>query len=199
MRKQLPPNDIVWVTPQSGRPTEILYEYIKNLEGRSLGVPVSLTAPTSGQVYVYNSTTGLLEPATLFTAINASPANPTGTSSGTPVMMGMGGTCTLTPSRYSRIRFSWSGIYSSSGVFNTGLRFYYGTGTAPANGVAATGTQVGPTQAVSCPAAGQTIPFAMSIIITGLTPSTAYWFDIAANAGSGTSTLSAINFEAMEF
>lgn len=131
--------------------------------------------------------------------INATPANPTGTSSGTPVMMGLGGTCALTPVYSSRVRFTWSGLYSSSGVFNTGLRFYYGTGTAPTNGAATTGTQVGPTQAASCPATGQTVPFSMSIIVTGLTPSTAYWFDIAVNAAAGTSTLSAINFEAMEF
>lgn len=131
--------------------------------------------------------------------LNAAPSNPTGTSSGTPVMMGLGGTCTLTPSYNTRVRISWCGLYSSSGVFNTGLRFYYGTGTAPTNGSATSGTQVGPTWAASCPATGQTIPFTMSAIITGLTPSTAYWFDIAANAGGGTSTLSAINFEAMEF
>jgi hypothetical protein len=39
----------------------------------------------------------------------------------------------------------------------------------------------------------------MSIIVTGLTPGTAYWFDLAVNAGAGTATFSAINFEAMEF
>lgn len=132
--------------------------------------------------------------------INANPSNPSGTSSGTPVMMGLGSTCTLTPVYSTRIRFAWSGVYSNTNAgAGTGLRFYYGTGSAPSNGAATTGTQVGPTWGVTCPTAGGTIPFSSPIIVTGLTPSTAYWFDIAINAGSNTSSISAINFEATEF
>jgi hypothetical protein len=62
MRKQLPPRDLVWIDAD-GRPTEIFYEYIKNLEGRSLGNPVTITEPANGDVLTYNSTTGLWEPA----------------------------------------------------------------------------------------------------------------------------------------
>lgn len=131
--------------------------------------------------------------------INANPSNPTGTTSGTPLMMGLGGTCTLTPSYSSRVRFQWSGLYSNStGGAGNGLRFYYGTGAAPSNGAATTGTQIGSTMGVTCATAGGSTPFPMSIIVTGLTPGTAYWFDIALNAGSGTASISALNFEAME-
>ena len=64
MRKQLPPRDLAWFDPASGRPTDIFYEYIKNLEGRSLGQPVSITdTPSNGEVPTYNSSTGLWEPA----------------------------------------------------------------------------------------------------------------------------------------
>lgn len=57
MRKQLPPRDMTWIDAQ-GRPTEIFYDYIKNLEGRSLGEPVSITdTPANGESPVYNSTT----------------------------------------------------------------------------------------------------------------------------------------------
>jgi hypothetical protein len=61
MRKQLPPRDLVWIDAD-GRPTEIFYEFIKNLEGRSLGQPVSITdTPANGETPLYNATTGLWE------------------------------------------------------------------------------------------------------------------------------------------
>lgn len=63
MRKQLPPRDLVWIDAQ-GRPTEIFFDYIKNLEGRSLGQPVSITdEPADTEVLTFNATTGLWEPA----------------------------------------------------------------------------------------------------------------------------------------
>jgi hypothetical protein len=61
MRKQLPPRDLVWIDAD-GRPTEIFFEYIKNLESRSLGQAVSITdTPANGESPVYNSTTALWE------------------------------------------------------------------------------------------------------------------------------------------
>lgn len=62
MRKQLPPRDMPWFDPQTGRPTEIFFEFIKNLESRSLGQPVSITdTPANGETPLYNTTTGLWE------------------------------------------------------------------------------------------------------------------------------------------
>lgn len=63
MRKQLPPRDVQWFDPATGRPTEIFFDYIKNLEGRSLGKPVSIADPANADVLTFNSTTGLWEPA----------------------------------------------------------------------------------------------------------------------------------------
>jgi hypothetical protein len=61
MRKQLPPRDLVWIDA-NGRPTEIFFEYIKNLESRSLGQAVSITdTPANGETPLYNSTSGLWE------------------------------------------------------------------------------------------------------------------------------------------
>jgi hypothetical protein len=61
MRKQLPPRDLVWIDAD-GRPTEIFFEYIKNLESRSLGQAVSITdTPTNGETPLYNATSGLWE------------------------------------------------------------------------------------------------------------------------------------------
>lgn len=61
MRKQLPPRDMPWIDAQ-GRPTDVFFDYIKNLEGRSLGNPVSVTdAPANGESPVFNGTTGQWE------------------------------------------------------------------------------------------------------------------------------------------
>jgi hypothetical protein len=155
-------------------------------------VTPALGTPASGNLV--NCTGGTLTNSVL----NASPSNPTGTASGTPVMMGLGGTCVFTPSVSARVKFGIYGTYANSTGANTGVRFYRGTGTAPANGVATTGTQIGPTWSLSEPVATGVFPFAMEIISTGLTPATAYWFDIALNAGGGTSTIGNLNFTAME-
>jgi hypothetical protein len=62
MRKQLPPRDVPWFDPSTGYPTDKFYEYIKNLEGRSLGQSVSITdTPANGETPLYNATTGLWE------------------------------------------------------------------------------------------------------------------------------------------
>lgn len=178
-------------TPALGTPASGV---ITNCTGSpTLTAPI-LGTPASGNLV---NCTGVAKLTNV--TLNAAPSNPTETSSGTSVMMGMGGTCALTPAYNTRVRLQWCGVYSSNGTNNSVLRFYYGTGTAPTNGSAASGTQVGTTLTVSCPATSQTIPFTMSVIITGLTPSTAYWFDIGLAAVSGTSTISSINFEAMEF
>lgn len=62
MRKQLPPRDLPWFDPATGRPTDIFYDYLKNLESRSLANPVSITdTPANGDAPVFNSTTGQWE------------------------------------------------------------------------------------------------------------------------------------------
>jgi len=61
MRKQLPPRDMPWFDEQ-GRPTDIFYDYVKDLERRSLGQPVSVTDAADGQVLIFNSTTGIYAP-----------------------------------------------------------------------------------------------------------------------------------------
>lgn len=53
---------MAWFDPITGRPTDIFYEYMKNLESRSLGQPVSVTdIPANGETPLYNATTGVWE------------------------------------------------------------------------------------------------------------------------------------------
>lgn len=62
MRKQLPPRDMAWFDPSTGRPTDLFFEYMKNADGRMLGQPVSITdIPTNGETPLYNATTGVWE------------------------------------------------------------------------------------------------------------------------------------------
>lgn len=57
MRKQIPPRDLKWVD-ELGRPTEIFFDFIKNLDSRSMGQQVSITdTPANGQFLIYDTVT----------------------------------------------------------------------------------------------------------------------------------------------
>jgi hypothetical protein len=116
-------------------------------------------------------------------------------------MRGLGTTCHLTPTYSGRIKVDFIGdVHSSGTTSTTTIKVFFGTGTAPANAAATTGTQVG--NAVTADEHGTAnlnAPFNNSGIITGLTPGTAYWFDlnVAASGGNtgGVQTLSCNAFE----
>ena len=128
--------------------------------------------------------------ATIATALNSAvlqgaPGNPTGTTSTTGVMMGLGSTCKLTPTYSTRVYVSFiGGIASTVGADAVGAQVKYGTGTAPSNGAAFTGTSIGPNNAAQ--GTTGTVPYSGGGIITGLTPGTAYWFDIDLSVQAGT-------------
>src|SRR6185437_12477967 len=124
--------------------------------------------------------------------LQAAPANPTATASTTQVMMGMGATCHLTPTYSSRVDIDFVGTVTNNTAGNvTSMNIRFGTGTAPANGAALTGTALlntvtsgGGTGALQAPS------FHLPAIATGLTPGTAYWFDMSIAASANTSTIS---------
>lgn len=130
---------------------------------------------------------------------SATPANPSTTTSTAGVMMGLGSSCTITPTT-SRVQFSFYGIYFNSAASNCTFTLKFGTGAAPANGAAATGTTVGVAQTYFPAALSTTLPFAAAgNIITGLIPGTAYWFDVQFGvAASGTAGLQNLVFNAIE-
>jgi hypothetical protein len=114
-------------------------------------------------------------------SFSGSPTDPTGAgTSGTAAMMGMGSTCTVTPATTGRINFTFDGTVASATIADGGtIALRYGTGTAPANAAAATGTVLGnsPQYLVSTTAARY--PYALNRVVTGLTVGTAYWFDVS--------------------
>lgn len=141
--------------------------------------------------------------------LQASPSNPTSTSSGTTVMMGLGKDqagsgahpCTLTPVYSGRIRVQFVFEAESGASGNTfSFKLMYGTGTAPSNGAASTGTQVGQTRIPIQNTGNDNATTCLSGIITGLTAGTTYWFDIgAATNGTNSVLLLNVNCEAFEF
>ncbi|MET4801410.1 hypothetical protein [Bradyrhizobium sp. LB11.1] len=138
-------------------------------------------------------------------ALNAAPGNPTGTTSLSPTakMMGLGSTCVITPVRGTRVRFTITGSINNNTAGDTATyRLAMGAGAVPNNGDAATGTTFGSAAVVTNPASGGgavSLPFTATGLGTGLTPGSAYWFDmqIAAITG-GTASIQSLGCVAEE-
>lgn len=128
-------------------------------------------------------------PAASFSQV-ATPSGPGSTSSYT--MQGLGKL--LTPTTTGRVLVTVSG-YTFNGTNVTagaGIAYHinYGTGSAPVNGAAVTGTTINQTQAsgnsTTTTSGDNIMPFSTTAFVTGLTIGTTYWFDIAAIANGST-------------
>jgi hypothetical protein len=163
------------------------------------GTVTSITAGKglSGGTITNSGTVALaLTNAVLQTAVTAPAAN----ASDSILHCGMGSTCHLTPVYSSRVRVEFNFVAantSATGLTITQIR--YGTGTAPSNGAAAAGTAIGSDMATESTIASALVPVSQSAIITGLTPGTAYWFDIVQQASVGSCSIVNVSFSAMEF
>ena len=125
-------------------------------------------------------------------------ATPAGTTSATAVMMGLA--AALTPGASSQVLALAMGQMQNS-TLNDGVTvaLYYGTGTAPSNGAAVTGTLVGIAQSFTEAVTGLSSGFTVGGTITGLTPTTAYWFDLAVLAVTGgTASVTGVTLMAQE-
>lgn len=118
-------------------------------------------------------------------ATQTAPANPTSTTSLTGVMMGLA--ASITPVRKGSVLITITGDIETSGNGNGGaLQIRTGTGAAPANGVAATGTAQGSIVNYRNPANSVVrVPFSASAIVSGLTLGTAIWIDLGLAAVTG--------------
>lgn len=146
----------------------------------------------------------------LGTLVRSVPANaqsvpapdPAGTVSLTLVMMGLGSSCAITPASSGKVLINITGFgrtQTAAVSFMFGPRF--GTGTAPINGAAVTGTRFGmqADATIQSPVAGAYVPFAVTALLT-LTPGTAYWFDMALNTSNAAdaANLADMSFTALE-
>jgi hypothetical protein len=107
-------------------------------------------------------------------------------------MQGLAGS--ITPVASGRVLITISGyLISSSGTINEGILYQisHGTGTAPVNAAALTGTQVGTAQEYTNPvavtAADVHVPFSIQAVVTGLSLNVAHWIDLAAKSVTGAS------------
>jgi hypothetical protein len=127
---------------------------------------------------------------------HATPANPTGNASGTLVMMGLG--CVITPNRSGKVLFVISGnVQNANAGDGWNYQIRYGTGAAPGNGAALAGTAA---SALAPNIAPSAVPFSTQGLVTGLTPGTAYWFDLALArfTGTGLATVTNLTCDAAE-
>lgn len=131
--------------------------------------------------------------------VSATPANPTGTSN-TSVFVMAGLAVAVTPATSGKLLLMAIGN-AANNVSNDGcaVKIQYGTGTAPTNGAALTGTTAGNQVTPVVQAANIGSPFAVYAIASGLTVSTAYWVDLAQFASvGGTCSLVNIAFSIVE-
>ena len=135
--------------------------------------------------------------------VSLQPGNPTGTTSATLVMMGVGGTVAYTPTSSGKVVISVSGALTmATTIGNSILGGRYGTGTAPINGAAVTGTRWGNAADMNIRAVttGVNGGIAWSLDdILSLTANTAYWFDIAlSSSAGGTAAVLSVGFAIFE-
>lgn len=130
----------------------------------------------------------------------STPANPFGTANTTGVMMGLAGS--ITPIKSGNVLILITGSLSNNTASDGAKgQIRYGTGAAPTNGAALTGTAVGnqPRALNNASTAALVTPVAFAAIVTGLTLGTAYWIDIALAAiTGGTATLSDVTMDILE-
>jgi hypothetical protein len=122
----------------------------------------------------------------VFQSGSGSLAAPTGPAGTTPYMLGLNGTFTPNASGKCFIELAGVALNTTGGGGSVNISGYYGTGTPPTAGAAATGTQFGITQHIVTSSNTVQIGFTVIGIIPGLTLGTAYWFDLAISTASGT-------------
>lgn len=182
-------------TVASGTDLYLLYNNAGTLGNRTIA-----SILTAGSGITITGTTNATVAMTSGATTQQSPANPTGTTSGTGVMMGLGSSCTITPARGTKVVLIFDG-YQSNSTANGGVAstIRYGTGTAPTNGAALTGTAVGSGVASQLGGASSLAPFSNVAVVTGLSIGTAYWFDVGVSTlGSGTASVGNVNCSAVE-
>jgi parallel beta-helix repeat protein len=149
--------------------------YGNDLTGQ--GTPLTIVGASTLAFYNKGTNAGGLP------SLKATPANPTGTSSTTQVMMGLAQI--FTPQVTGRVLITISGDFGNNTVGDgCTATLRTGTGTPPANGDAFTGVaQTATIRMIASTVAGRS-GFSLSTVAT-LTVGTAYWIDLGVFAQTG--------------
>jgi hypothetical protein len=162
------------------------------------GTGTSTPAPVAGNGISFSgSWPNQTISATTGAAVLYKPSTPTGTTSASMVMMGLGSTCVATPTKTGVMLLIIQGVLQNSGNNFTSVIVGYGTGVAPSNGATPVGTTPGYLQQNSFNGTSQ-VPFNYSLIISGLALNTQIWFDAEVKVTGGTGTVAALTCMAME-
>lgn len=165
------------------------------LAGGALAQPVPTPAPLPLPISVANGGSGCAATA----GSQASPSNPTGTSDATGKMMGLA--AAITPTCTGKVVFTVTGtILNATAIADGGkVQIRYGTGSAPANGDALTGTAVGSLSQYVAATTAEKAPFSLTARVTGLTLTTALWIDVGLAAiTGGTAAITDVSVTAVE-
>ena len=136
--------------------------------------------------------------------VTRTPANPTAGDAATYENAGFGAiaapnACVMTPGSTGRVLIMWTGNVTSNATAQTDtIQMVYGTGTAPANNTAVTGTAFGGELAWVSLTGQLIVPFSLVGLAIGLTVGTQYYFDLATKGSAGTVALTNMNFCAIE-
>ena len=174
----------------------------KNTSSYTVGrLPVAKVTTASGSITTIRDDRAFVTLASIPSTSQATPSNPTGTTDTTGKMMGLAGT--ITPVSTGKILIVISGDIANDTIADgAAVQIRYGTGTAPANADALTGTAVGGLVSSTNPdiaLATLNVPFSLNAIVTGLTPGTAYWIDTGLKAiTGGTATISNVSISVIE-
>lgn len=132
------------------------------------------------------------------TTSNSSPADPTGTTSLTGVMMGLAGA--FTPVLTGKVLIIINGDMGNDTLLDgSQIQIRTGTGAAPTNGAALTGTTRGTLVKSTSGVATERDAFCIHALFSGLTVATAIWIDIGLAAiTAGTATIKDVHISCIE-
>lgn len=137
----------------------------------------------------------------IFHPVQFKPADPAQITGATDSMLGLGTTVTYKPNRSGNVLVMVDGNITDDTTGDLGTwKFRYGTGTAPANNAAASGTAVTPSTTWTALTGVLSVPFSDSQYLT-LTDGTTYWFDFstAATGGGAKVGMTQLTYVIMEF
>lgn len=174
---------------------------LANGSGAQDGTAFGQTAAGGNTVTIPHGGTGQVTAAAGFNALNPNaasaafkPANPAASASITLVMMGIGAIAAYTPASSGKVLIMVTCDHqtATAGV-NNSVAGRFGTGVAPVNGAAVTGTRFGGSQDAVLGANTGTNRVFACIDILSLVAGTAYWFDLAASTTNAADSVTITN------
>jgi len=168
-----------------------------DIDGATYSNTLASATLTAARTQTFPNVTGTVL-STGAAATMSTPADPTGTTNTTGLMMGLAGA--ITPLMSTRVCVTISGQMANNTINDgAGVKLRWGTGSAPANAAALSGTVVGAEQTMVSLVAAQKSGFSITAIISGLTVGTAIWLDAGLKAiTAGTATITGVTIASVE-